>query len=445
MDTSGPSPSLPRKLGLLDSLSIVIGCVIGAGIFLVPNLVAQELKSAGSILAVWIFAGVISFFGSLACAELGTLFPCTGGQYVFLREAYGPLIGFLCGWSMFLVARTSQVAWLAMALALYGSYFIPLSPLGLKLVALGALAIFAGINYRGVKAGAVVQNVFTLAKVAGLLVIIGGAFFWSGKAGPIMPAVAGGFSVRSFGVALIACVLAYDGWVQLSFVAGEIRNPQRNVLLALVLGSVACIAIYLLANMAYLRVLPIEEIAASNHVGATVAERVFGPLGGSLVSAIILVSIIGTLNGCFLTSPRVYFAQAGDGLFFRRFADVQPSYQTPGFAIVAQALWSAVLLVSGSYESLLDYSMFAIWLSFLLMVAGVIVLRIKQPRAARPYKMWGYPVTPALFVAVTAWFLVNMLKTRPVPSLAALLLIVAGIPVYFVWARRSRPAASPAI
>ena len=445
MDAAGPSPNLPRKLGLLDSLSIVIGCVIGAGIFLVPNLVAQQLKSAAAILAVWTFAGVISFFGSLACAELGTMFPSTGGQYVFLREAYGPLIGFLCGWSMFLVARSSQVAWLAMALALYASYFIPLSPLGLKLVALGALAIFAGINYRGVKAGAVVQNVFTLAKVTGLLVIIGSALLWSGKVAPITPAATGAFSVRSFGIALIACVLAYDGWVQLSFVAGEIRNPQRNVLLALVLGSVACIAIYLLANLAYLRVLPIEEIAASNHVGATVAERVFGTRGGSLVSAIILVSIIGTLNGCFLTSPRVYFAQAADGLFFGRFADVQPSYQTPGFAIVAQALWSAVLLVSGSYESLLDYSMFAIWLSFGLMVAGVIVLRIKQPGAARPYKMWGYPVTPALFVAVTAWFLGNMLKTRPVPSLAALLLIVAGIPVYYLWARRrARPAESAA-
>jgi basic amino acid/polyamine antiporter, APA family len=440
MDVPVAAPSLPRKLGLFDALSIVVGVVIGAGIFLVPNLVAQELKSAQAILAVWTFAGVVSFFGSLACAELGTMFPSTGGQYVFLREAYGPLIGFLCGWSMFLVARSAQVAWLAMALALYGSYFIPLSPMASKALALGALAIFSGINYRGVKAGAVVQNVFTLAKVAGLLVIIGSALLWSGKAAPIASAVAGGFSASSFGIALIACVLAYDGWVQLSFVAGEIRNPQRNVLLALALGSVACIAIYLLANLAYLRVLPIAEIAASNHVGSTVAERVLGPLGGSLVSLIILLSVIGSLNGCFLTSPRVYFAQAGDGLFFRRFAEVHPRYQTPGFAIVAQAGWAAVLLVSGSYESLLDYSMFAIWLSYGLMVAGLIVLRVKQPGIARPYKMWGYPVTPALFLVITGWFLVNMLKTRPVPSFAALALIAAGIPVYFVWARRTRPA-----
>ena len=188
--------------------------------------------------------------------------------------------------------------------------------------------------------------------------------------------------------------------MQLSFVAGEIRDPQRNVFFALTLGSVACIAIYLLANVAYLRVLPIAEIAASDHVGATVAKRVLGSRGGSLVSLIILMSIIGTLDGCFLTSPRIYFAQARDGLFFRRFAEVHPRYQTPGFAILAQGIWAAVLVVSGSYETLLDYAMFAIWLSYGLMVAGVIVLRYKQPGLARPYRMWGYPVTPALFLSL---------------------------------------------
>jgi basic amino acid/polyamine antiporter, APA family len=436
---------LPRKLGLIDALSIVIGMVIGGGIFLVPNLVARELKSATTILAVWVFAGVISFFGALACAELGAAFPSTGGQYVFLREAYGPLVGFLCGWSMFLVARTAQVAWLAVTMALYVSYFVPLSAPASKMLGIGAIAIFTAINYRGVAAGAMVQKTFTLAKVAGLLVIIGSAFLWSGKAAQPPVGVSGGLSVSSFGVALIASLLAYDGWVQLSFVAGEIRNPQRNVFYALTLGSIACIVIYLLANVAYLRVLPIAEIAASDHVGATVAERVFGPRGGSLVSLIILISIVGTLNGCFLTSPRVYFAQARDGLFFRKFAEVHPRYQTPGFAIVAQGIWAVVLVVSGSYETLLDYAMFAMWLSYGLMVAGVIVLRYKQPGIARPYRMWGYPVTPALFVGITCWFLVNMLMTRPLPSVAGLLLIATGIPVYFLWARRPSRAGSTTV
>jgi APA family basic amino acid/polyamine antiporter len=437
--------NLPRKLGLIDALAIVIGMVIGGGIFLVPNLIARELKSVTAILAVWVFAGVISFFGALACAELGTALPSTGGQYVFLREAYGPLVGFLCGWSMFLVARTAQVAWLAVTMAMYISYFFPLSALVSKLLGIFAIALFTGINYRGATAGAIVQKTFTLAKVIGLLVIICSALLWGSKAAPITAGVAGGISVSSFGVALIASLLAYDGWVQLTFVAGEIRNPRRNVFLALTLGSVACVAIYLLANMAYLRVLPISEIAASDHVGATVASRVLGSRGGSLVSLIILVSIIGTLNGCFLTSPRIYFAQARDGLFFRKFGEVHPRYETPGFSILAQGLWAAVLVVSGSYETLLDYAMFAMWFWYGLMVAGVIVLRYKQPDLARPYRMWGYPVTPALFVAIACWFLVNMLNTRPLPSVAGLLLIATGIPVYFLWARPRNQAESTTV
>ena len=426
---------LPRKLGLLDALSIVIGIVIGAGIFLVPNLVARELKSATLILAVWVFAGVISFFGALACAELGTALPSTGGQYVFLREAYGPLIGFLYGWSMFLVARTAQIAWMSVTLALYIGYFVPLSLAASKLLGIAAIAVFTTINYCGATAGAMVQKLSTTAKVAGLLGIIFSALLWSGKGAGIAAPVARGFSVSSFGVALIACVLAYDGWVQVSFVAGEIRDPQRNVLLSLAIGLVACVAIYVLANVAYLHVLKIPEIAASDHVGAAAAERALGPLGGKVVSVVILISIIGTLNGCFLTIPRIYFAQARDGLFFRKFAEVHPVHKTPGFAILAQAPWAAVLIITGSYESLLDYAMYAIWLSYFLMVAGVVVLRIRKPDLPRPYRMWGYPVTVILFLAVTFWFLANMTLKRPVPSLAALLLIVAGIPAYFFWVR----------
>jgi basic amino acid/polyamine antiporter, APA family len=432
---SSATASLPRTLGLIDALSIVIGVSIGGGIFLVPNLVAQQLKSVPWIIGVWIFAGIISFFGALACAELGCAFPATGGQYVYLREEYGPLIGFLCGWSMFTVSRTAQVAWLAVTLAMYSAYFVPLSPLASKLLGLGAIAVFAVINYRGVKAGAAVQKIFAFAKVAGLLVIIAAAFLW-GHGTASSSVARSGFSISSFGVALVACVLAYDGWVQLTFVAGEIRDPQRNILLSLALGTLACIAIYVLANIAYLRVLSIPEIAASDRVAASVAERVLGPHGGGLVSLIILVSIIGTLNGCFLTSPRVYYAQARDGLFFRKFAEIHPRYRTPSFAILAQCGWAAVLVITGSYETLVDYAMFALWLSYALMVAGVIVLRRKRPDLPRPYRMWGYPVTPILFLAITAWFLVNMLWTRPIPSLAGVALIATGIPVYFVWATR---------
>jgi APA family basic amino acid/polyamine antiporter len=356
---------------------------------------------------------------------------------VFIREAFGPLAGFLCGWTNFLIARGAQSAWLAVVLSIYISYFHPFGPIASKAIAVAAIAVFTFVNYRGVSLGALVQKSFAAAKLVGILVIAGSAFLF-GHASAAPAAAALPVTLSSFGVALIACLLAYDGWVQMSFVAGEIKNPRRNILLALAFGIAAVMAVYLLANMAYLRVLSIPEIAASTHVGADAAERVMGPVGGTLVSIIILLSIIGSLNGAVLTCPRVYFAQAQDGLFFRRFAEVHPRYQTPGFAIMAQGVWAAVLIVSGSYETLIDYAMFAIWLSYVFMIAGVLVLRRTQPDLPRPYKMWGYPVTPLLFIAVALGFLGNMLVTRPGPSFAALGLIAAGVPAYCVW-QRTKP------
>jgi basic amino acid/polyamine antiporter, APA family len=430
-----PSAELVRRLSLGDSVAIVVGITIGGGIFLVPNLVARSLPSIPMIMSMWIFAGVVSFFGALACAELGAAFPKTGGQYVFIREAYGPAAAFLCGWSLFTVARSAQVAWLSVVFSIYASYLVPLGPQASKLLSLAVPAIFAWVNYRGVKLGAVIQNSFTLAKVAGVLIIVSAAFFHGAHADryakPDIPSI----SLSSFGVALIACLLAYDGWVQLTFVAGEIRSPQRNVVRALTLGTLTVTAIYLLANFAYMRVLSVSEIAASEHVGADAAARALGAAGGSVVSLIILLSIVGTLNGCFMTIPRVYFAQAADGLFFRGFARIHPRFETPGFAIWAQAAWAAVLLLTGSYESLIDYALFGTWAFYGLMVAAVIVLRRTRPDLRRPYRMWGYPVTPLVFLAITIWFLGNMLVTRPVPAFAGLGLMLTGIPAYIVWRR----------
>jgi APA family basic amino acid/polyamine antiporter len=435
----GPPRELARRLSLGDSIAIVVGIMIGGGIFLVPNLVARSLPSVPMIIGVWVAAGVISLLGALACAELGAAFPATGGQYVFLRNAYGPPVAFLCGWSSFTVARSAQVAWLAVVFSLYVSYLVPLGPLVSKLLSLAVLGVFTWANYRGARLGATIQKSFTLAKVAGALIIILAAMLLGAHSGhpAAMAAATGpsGISPASFGVALIACLLAYDGWVQLSFVAGEIRNPERNVVRALMLGALAVMAVYLLANLAYVRVLTISEIAASEHVGADAAERVLGAAGGTVVSLIILLSITGTLNGCFLTSPRVYFAQAADGLFFRKFADIHPDYGTPAFAILAQGVWTAVLVLTGSYESLADYALFGIWVFYGLMVAGVMVLRRTRADVPRPYRMWGYPVTPLVFLAITVWFLGNMLATRPVPALAGLGLMLTGVPAYVIWRR----------
>jgi APA family basic amino acid/polyamine antiporter len=414
--------------------------MIGGGIFLVPNLVARSLPSMPMIMGVWAFAGVISLLGALACAELGAAFPSTGGQYVFLREAYGPLAAFLCGWSFFTVARSAQVAWLSVVFSLYASYLVPMSPLASKLLSLAVLAFFSWANYRGAKLGAIIQNGFTLAKLGGLLIIVSAALLLGGHAQHAVPSSVPPASLSSFGVALIACLLAYDGWVQLSFVAGEIRNPQRNVVRALALGTLAVMAAYLFANFAYTRVLSIPEIAASEHVGADAAGRVLGSAGGTVVSLIILISIMGTLNGCCLTIPRVYFAQASDGLFFRRFARVHPDYGTPAFAILAQAVWSAVLILSGSYEALMDYSLFGIWVFYVLMIGAVIVLRRTRPDVPRPYRMWGYPIAPLLFLAITIWFLGNMLVTRPGPAFAGLGLILTGVPAYLIWKRYGQRA-----
>lgn len=429
---------LPRTLGFTDALSIVIGCTIGGGIFLVPNLIAQNAGSASAMFGIWIAAGVVSFFGALACAELGAALPATGGQYVFLREMYGPLGGFLCGWTNFLISRSSQPAWLAVVFTMYLGYFHAVPAVAQKPISVAALALFTYINYRGVSLGAWVQKGFTAAKLVGILAIAAGAFF-VGHAHAEVNASAPLPSMSSVGVALIACLLAYDGWVQMSFVAGEIRDPSRNILRALAIGMTAVIAVYLLANIAYVRVMSMREIAASQHVGADAAERIFGSMGGTLVALVILCSIVGTLNGCFLTSPRLYFAQAHDDLFFSAFGKMHPRFKTPGVAIVAQGVWAAVLIVTGSYETLVDYAMFAIWASYLFMIAGVFVLRRTRPDLPRPYKMWGYPVTPAIFLGIALWFLGNTLVTRPGPALAALGLIVAGVPAYFLWRKFSAP------
>jgi len=423
---------LPRRLGLLDSSAIVVGTIIGSGIFVVPNLVARSLPSETAILAVWIFTGILSFFGALAYAELGAMMPATGGQYVFLREAYGPLFGFLCGWTYFFVVISAAIAWLAITFATYLGYFVPLTPLLAKTVAVILIAAITLVNYRGVTLGAAVQKAFTLLKVGGLAVLVIAAFL-----SPARPASvsAEAVTLSGFGVAMIACLLSYDGWVALSFVAGEVKDPKRTLPLALALGLGLAIAIYVLANAAYLRVLTVAEIAAAPRVGALVAERTMGTLGGSFVSLTILLSIIGAINGWSMAAPRIYFAQAQDGLFFRRFAAIHPRYQTPHLAILMFGAWSALLATTGTYETLASYAMFAAWVFYGLTAMAVLALRRRQPDRPRPYRMTGYPITLLVFAAVALGFVVNTFVATPGPAAIGTLLILAGIPVYFIWKR----------
>ena len=428
---------LPRTLGLVDATVVVVGIVIGAGIFLVPNLVARNLPSESLILAVWIFSGVLSFFGALAYAELGAMMPCTGGQYVYLREAFGPLCAFLSGWTFSIVMLSSAIAWLAVGFSIYLSQFVPLSKPMAKAVSIGLIAVLTTINYRGVRAGVAVQRTFTALKLAGIAVLVGGAFLAGGHAIVAATPLPSPFPWSQFGVAMISCLLCYDGWASISFIAGEVRRPDRNLPLALALGLGICVCVYMLANVAYLHVLTVPEIAGADAVGAAAARKAIGSLGGGLVSLTILISIVGADNGHFLTVPRILFAQASDGLFFQSFRRIHPRFQTPSFSILAQGSWAALLALTGSYEALMTYAMFAAWLFYGATVASVLVLRRKHPHAKRPYRMWGYPVTTLAFVAVALWFVGNTIVSKPGASLLGALLIGAGVPVYYVWRRRS--------
>lgn len=430
---------LPRKLGWLDATMIVVGIVIGSGIFLLPNLIAQDLHSGGAILSAWIVSGVLSYFGALAYAELGAMMPATGGQYVYLREAYGPACAFVCGWTFMLAVLSGGIAFLAVSFSIYSGQFVHLTPAMSKLVSLSLIAVLSAVNYVGVREGAMVQVTFTFLKVTGLLLLIGGAFFSHLAIPATPPAVPHGFSLPHFGTAMIACLMAYNGWTYISFVAGEVTQPARNLPRSLTLGMVAVMALYLLANVAYLKVIPIPQIAATARVGAALAERTLGPMGATLVSLTVLISIVGAINGCILTAARIPFAQAQDGLFFRRFGRVHPRFQTPAYAIVVQGLWTAVLVVSGSYENLFSYSMVAAWIFYMLSVAAVFVLRRKQPDLARPYRMWGYPYTLGAFMMVSVWFVVNALVTEPGPSFTALGIIATGIPMYLIWRKLAQP------
>ncbi|MFB3923244.1 MAG: APC family permease [Terriglobia bacterium] len=429
----GRGHELLRRLGLLDAIAIVIGIVIGSGIFVLPNLIARNLPSPPAILAAWIIAGVLSFFGALAYAELGAMIPATGGQYVYLREAYGPMCAFVCGWTFMFAVLSGGSAWLAVTFSIYARYFVPLTPAMGKVLSIALIAVLSVVNYVGVKEGAWVQRTFTYLKIGAVLVLIGAAFL-----SPYTAAAAGvsnspSVSWAQFGVAMAACLMAYNGWSYVSFVAGEVRDPHRNILRSLAIGMVVVAVLYVLVNVAYLKVMTVREIATTERVGADLAMRTMGPIGGTFVSLTVLLSIVGAVNGCILTAARLPFAQSRDRLFFASFGEVHPRFQTPSRAIVWGGIWTAILVLTGSYETLYSYSILAAWFFYTLSVVAVFVLRRKLPNAARPYRMWGYPATLWLFVVVSIWFMVDAFVTQPGPSFMAFIIIATGILAYWIW------------
>jgi APA family basic amino acid/polyamine antiporter len=452
-----PSPSesqLARRLGPLDAAAIVVSNVIGGGIFFVPIVVAGLVPDARSALTVWFAGGALAFAGSMAYAELAALRPHAGGEYVYLRDAYGPLAGFLTGWTSFVAGFSGAIAASAVALADYVGHFIPqaadgtplltlpvpLVPMAVSmksLVALGAIVALTLVHVRGLGPGRVVQNSLAGAKLAALasFVLLGFAF-GRGEAAHLAPAHQ--TAPPALLLALVPIMFTYSGWNAAAYVAEEVRTPERNVPLALGLGTAVVIAIYLLLNALYIYALPMSELAAApgGRLIDTVAERLFGFVAGGLVAAFTIVSIAASVSAMVLAGPRVYFAMARDGLFAAPASQVHPRFRAPAAAIVAQTIWSGVLVLSGTLSELVSYTGFAVVLFSGAAVSAVFVLRRRDPDANRPFRAWGYPWAPAVFVAASAAMVANEFWRNPRTALAGVAVIAAGLPVYW-WMRRS--------
>jgi len=459
---------LVRGLTSTDAMLLVVGTVIGSGVFLKSAVMAQEVGSPQLVLAAWVAAGLLSLAGALTYAELGALLPHAGGEYVYLRRAYGDAPAFLFGWMRFSVAAAGGIAVLGVALATFLAAVLPLDGVWVEhtfrllgqeihwqfgtsqIVAVIAILFFSAVNCVGVVFGGRVQSVLTLMKVLGIAVIVLGVFLFSETAtAENLKSHSGSaqrIGVSAFGAAMLAALWAYDGWNTMPMVGGEVRNPERNVPRALIGGMLAVIAIYCLANLAYFYALPFAEVVTANstsHRGALpvatkAAQTFLGPFGGRLISIAFIVSVMGALNGLILSSARVPFAMARDGLFFSRFSAVNSASRVPVWSIIFQAVWSSVLALSGSYDQLTDYVIFASWIFYGMTTSAVFVLRQKMPEALRPYRTLGYPVVPFVFVLVAVWLVINTLLARPVESATGLALILLGLPVFFYFRYRQQ-------
>jgi basic amino acid/polyamine antiporter, APA family len=448
---------LKRDLGPWAAASIVVGTVIGSGIFLVPHDMILRVGKQGWMFVVWIFGGLLTLAGALSYAELAAAIPEAGGEYAYLREAYGPLWGFLYSWTQMWVAKSGSIATLATGFFYYLANFFPAldgvfyrlplplgphgAPLDLRwgqLLAIGLIAALAWLNYFGVKLGGEVQVAVTAVKVMLIAgIIVAGLGFGSPHAAapvgaaPLTPLTAAGFFA-----ALVAALWAYDGWNNVAMVASEVRDPQRNLPRALVGGTLGVIAIYLLANAAYFRVLTPAEVGASPRVAGEMMRRILGAAGAGGVSIAAMISIFAALNGSILSGSRVPYAAARDGYFFRAIARVDEKHRTPGVSILALCAWSALLVLSGTYRQLFTYVIFSSWILYGMATAAVIILRVKRPELNRPYRTLGYPVVPILFVLVAAVFIISTLWDSPRESLMGIALILLGLPFYAYWSRR---------
>ncbi len=456
MATNRPvNGGLVQGLGLLDATTLVVGSMIGSGIFIVAADISRQVGSPGLMMTTWVVTALLTTIAALSYGELAAAMPRAGGQYVYLREAFGPLSGFLYGWTLFLVIQTGTIAAVAVAFAKFTGVFFPAISDANRLLpflstqqalAIAVLVLLSAVNTRGVRTGAMVQNVFTIAKVGSLVCLVGFGLalgrnqaavarnfgdFWGGVGW-------GWTAVRLAGVAMVGALFSSDAWNNVTFTAGEVRNPRRNLPLSLAAGVGLVSVLYLACNFVYLSVLPLEAIqkAPSDRVATAAAAVIFGPVAVQLMAAAIMVSTFGCLNGMILAGARVYYAMALDGLFFRPVAALDPVRHTPVRSLAAQCVWAALLTLTGTYSDLLDYVIFAVLFFYILTIAAVFVLRVKRPEMERPYRALGYPVLPALYIAAAGLIEVLLLLYKPSYTWPGLIIVLVGIPVYFLWRKK---------
>ena len=427
---------LPRTLGLFNATAVVIGVTVGSGIFRVPPTVAAQLHDPGPVILCWIVGGLVALFGALTLAELAGALPRSGGIFAYLLEAFGPMPAFLFGWTELTVIRASALGGTATIFAEYVGYFVPLTPLQVRYVAAAAIVAIGALNYLGAPRAAALMSVATAGKyiavmALGLLAFTAG----SGGASHFTPAWGAGLNLSLLATALIPVLWTYDGWADLSFMGGEVKNPQRTLPLALVLGTVCVMLVYLIVNLGFMYLLPLPQMAQSKLIAATAAEHIplFGGFGAAVIAAVVVVSAISGLNGSMMTGPRIFFAMAERDLFFRGIARMSPRFQTPSAAIWLATALGVVYVLQNDFAQLADRFILGIWPFYVLSVVGVFVLRRRRPELARPYRVPGYPLVPALFLLGSLGMIVNALITDPHNTGVTLAIILVGIPVYYLW------------
>jgi amino acid transporter len=427
---------LPRHLGLWSAIAVLVGSTIGSGIFRVPAGVAERLQEPGPVMLAWVIGGAIALFGALTLAELAAALPRSGGVFAYLLEGFGPLPAFLFGWSELTVIRASALGAIATIFAEYLGYFLHFTPARVQYVAAAAILVMGALNYVGVQTAARFMNLITALKYGSLAGLVLLAFTaGEGSVSNFSPAWTSGLQLSLLGTALISIMWTYDGWADLSFMGGEVKDPGRTLPLALIFGTASIVVVYLLLNFAYIYLVPLPDMAKSPLIAATAADRitVFAGAGGAVISGVVMVSCLGALNGSMMTGPRVFFAMADRGLFFRSIARVSPRYQSPSVAIWFATALGVVYVLFNDFQQLADKFILGIWPFYALAAAGVFVLRRTRPDLERPYRTWGYPVVPLLFLLASVGMVVNALWTDPVNTGVTFGIILAGVPVYLIW------------